>query len=289
MADVKKVSLITTLFNEEETILDFLKSYKAQTKYADEFTIVDGGSNDNTVKIINKYADENPHLNIKVIVDKTCSKKYVLGPIAKGRNVAIENTKYNYIAVTDAGCILDQRWFEEITKPFENSKVDVVAGWFRAKIQNSFQEAYADITMKKLHSIDPKTFLPSSRSLAMKKECWLKAGKYPESTYTAEDTMFDINMKKEQCQFFFASKAIVYWDCPQNIEQAKDKHYNYAYGDGQHRINLTKNILRLILLPALLVYYRLKISDYEYYTIKKQLVISHIRGYLIGLSAAKKV
>lgn len=288
MENVKKISLITTLYNEANNILIFLESYKFQTKYADEFIIVDGGSIDNTVSIIEEFASENEKLNIKVIIDKTCNKKHITGPIAKGRNVAIENTKYSYIAVTDAGCVLDKKWFEEITKPFNDSGVDVVAGWYEANIQNSFQSAYVEITMKKLHAIDPEIFLPSSRSLAMKKECWLKAGKYPELTYTAEDTMFDIGMKKHGCQFSFIPTAVVYWDCPHDIIEAKKKHYNYAYGDGQHRIELTKNILRLILLPILLVYYRFTIPNTEYYTIRKYLVFSHVRGYFKGLLTIKK-
>ena len=287
MENVKKISLITTLYNQANNVLNFLESYKSQTKYADEFIIVDGGSTDNTVSIIENFSSKNKELNIKVIVDKTCSKKYIAGPIAKGRNVAIENAQYNYIAVTDAGCILDKRWFEEIMKPFNDLKVDVVAGWYEANIQNSFQKAYVETTMRKLHSIDPKTFLPSSRSLAMKKKCWLESGKYPEETYTAEDTMFDINMKKHGCQFFFNPMAIVYWDCPHDIFEAKEKHYNYAYGDGQHRIELTKNILRLLFLPVLLISYHFTISNPEYYTMRKHLVFSHIKGYFRGLLGVK--
>jgi glycosyltransferase involved in cell wall biosynthesis len=243
-----KFSLITTLYNESDNILKFLDSYKNQTRYADEFIIVDGGSSDGTIKLITNYANENSNLNIKLIVDKTCSKKYISGPVAKGRNVAIQNTKYDYIVVTDAGCILDQYWYEEIIKPFEDNCVDVVSGWYEANITNEFQQQFSDIMMPKLETIDRKKFLPSSRSLAFKKSCWKKVGGYPTLTLTAEDTKFDLDLKKIGCKFQFTSKAVVYWDVPFDMKEARAKLFNYGYGDGQLRQRLIPKLLKMLFL-----------------------------------------
>jgi len=243
-----KASLITTLYNESNNALRFLESYKNQTKYADEFIIVDGGSTDGTVEIIQNFIDKNQNLNIKLIVDKTCSKKYTAGPIAKGRNVAIKNAKYDYIAVTDAGCVLDKNWFEEIVKPFEDNHVDVVSGWYEANITNEFQKIYAEIYMPKLENLQIAKFLPSSRSIAFKKECWEKVGRYPEQTLTAEDTLFDLNLKKAKCKFYFTQKAIVYWNCPRNYEEACQKAKYYALGDGQNKLYFHKFLIRNVFL-----------------------------------------
>ena len=283
-----KTSLITTLYNEAGNIRTFLQSYKEQTRYAEEFIILDGGSDDGTPDIITQFSQENPQLNIRVIVDKSCSKKHTYGAIAKGRNVAITESRHPYIAVTDAGCVLDRHWFEEIIKPFENSSVDVVAGWFEAKADTPFETCYINTTMPTLQSIDPEVFLPSSRSIAFKKSCWRKAGYYPESTYTAEDTMFDLQMKKEGCRFLFAPKALVYWECPKILSEAISKHYHYAYGDGQLRIDLLKNLLRMPLLPLTLLRHRLRLKDKEAYRLKRALVLAHSRGYFHGLIKGSK-
>jgi len=248
MEDIKKVSLITTLYNEADNILKFLESYKNQTRYADEFIIVDGGSNDDTVNIIRKYADENTELNIKIIVDDTCSKKHTAGPIAKGRNVAINNTKYDYIAVTDAGCTLDRNWFKEITRPFSQKRIDVVSGWYEANITNEFQKLYASIYLPRLEKLNLDTFLPSSRSIAFKKICWEKVGGYPTQSMTAEDTKFDLDMKKAGYIFKFTSKAKVYWNCPKNYDEALEKSTYYAFGDGSKKLFLKQFILRNIFL-----------------------------------------
>lgn len=280
MENVNKVSLITTLFNEANNILNFLESYKNQTKYADEFIIVDGGSTDGTINIIEQYANKNQELYIKVIVDKTCSKKYTTGPIAKGRNIAIENAKYNFIAVTDAGCILDKHWFEEISKPFEYDSVDVVAGWYEANAINDFQKKYAEIFMLPLAKIDASTFLPSSRSIAFKKSCWEKVDKYPEDTYTAEDTKFDLDLKEVGCKFVFVPKAVVFWDCPFDMKEAKQKHFAYAFGDGQHKIFFKSFLFGII---KIVIPYKMK----RYFKLKYELNLSSVHGYISGLLKGK--
>ena len=282
MEVIKKVSLITTLYNEADNIFNFLESYKKQTKYADEFIIVDGGSIDGTIDIIEQYAKDNKELNIQLIVDKTCSKKYTAGPIAKGRNVAIENAKHDYIAVTDAGCILDEHWFEEITKLFEDDSIDVVSGWYKANIVNEFQTVYADIYLPTLNNFDPKSFLPSSRSLAFKKNCWGKVGGYPTDSMTAEDTKFDLDLKKMGCSFVFNEKAIVYWNCPKSYQEAIDKAYYYAVGDGQKRLYFKKFLMRtfLMLLPVNIF---LDKKRRENFKLSYGVMLNYQYGYLKGL------
>ncbi len=244
----KGVSLITTVYNESGNILRFLNSYANQTVHADEFVIVDGGSDDGTVEIINQYKIQNPHLNIKLIVDKSCVRAYSKGPIAKGRNIAIKSTQYECVAVTDAGCMLDKYWLENISRPILEQGADVVAGWYKPLLHTDFQRFFYSVYMPKVNKINPERFLPSSRSIAFRKKCWHMAGGYPEKTYTGEDTLFDLNLRKKGFQFYFASDAVVYWDCPKTLAEALLKYYSYAYGDGQNGIFHLKYLVKAILL-----------------------------------------
>lgn len=232
---MKSVSLITTVYNEAENIERFLESYREQSIYADEFVIVDGGSNDGTAAIINKFSNMFPACKIHLVIDTTCSKKYTDGPIAKGRNVGISLAKSEIIAVTDAGCVLDKNWLKEIVTPFADETVDVVSGWYEPLIENVFQAKYAEIMLSKLPIIDDE-FLPSSRSIAFYKTCWEVIGGYPTETFTAEDTMFDLRLKERGFQFYFNANAYVYWECPKNLKEAVKKEYLYSFGDGQWRI-----------------------------------------------------
>lgn len=220
------VSLICTVKNEEKTIKAFLDSISYQTIMPDEIVIVDGGSQDRTVDIIKNYKDKG--LKIKIIVEPHAN-------IAKGRNIAISYSEYSLIAVTDAGCQLDANWLKHIVQPFEDKTVDVVSGWYEPDARSDLERCFADLTFPKLKKIKKKSdlFLPSSRSIAFKKECWQKAGGYPEWLYTAEDTLFDINLKKVGCKIVFSEYAIVRWRVRPNLKSIVKQFYLYAKGDGK--------------------------------------------------------
>ena len=273
-------SLITTVFNEENSIIEFVRSLNDQTIYPDELIIVDGGSNDNTVQLLKENIC--PGIHFRLIIDETCSKKHSKGPIARGRNVAIQKTKYKNILVTDAGCVLDQNWVKQMIFSFENKKADVVSGWYKAKVTNDFQKEISTIFCPPLENLNTETFLPSSRSLGFKKELWEKVKGYPEDSYTAEDTLFDLKIFKIAKNIVFNEKAFVYWNIPEDKKELKQKLYQYGYGEGQQKIFLTKNFLKILLLiffpililAVLLGFKNIRVFTFYYYFSK---------GFLSGL------
>ncbi len=221
-----RVSVICTVKNEEENIKSFLDSLINQSRIPDEIVIVDGGSTDRTIELLNVEVDK--HNMIKLFVEEKAN-------IAKGRNIAINIAKHEIIAVTDAGCILDRNWLRNIILPLENdNSIDIVSGWYEKAPGTKFQQLVASLTYYSLDKIlkDPDKFLPSSRSIAFRKNAWAEVRGYPEHLKTAEDTLFDINLKKLGKNFYFAPNAIVYWIPSTNLKNLFTKHYNYSLGDG---------------------------------------------------------
>ena len=234
-----KVSLICTLKNEESNVANFLETLMDQSRPPDEIIIVDGGSTDGTVDIIQSYIEKG--FPIKLLQEPGVN-------IARGRNIAIQHAQHPVIASTDAGCRVDKNWLNEIVKPFEASeKVDVVAGWFEADPQTLFERMVAVASYARLDEIDPDEFLPSSRSIAFTKAAWEKVNGYPEwLTLTAEDTLFDLNLKKAGCTFVFAPEAVIYWRPRETLKKLMKQYYMYARGDREAGIYGYKYVKKMV-------------------------------------------
>lgn len=226
---MKKVTFIATVFNEEETIDIFISSILSQTKKPDEIIIVDGGSKDRTFQILKTY----PHVVSFV-------KK---GNRSIGRNFAISRAKNDIIAISDAGCILDKNWLKNITKPFERKEVDVVAGYYRGKYDNDFQKALIPYVLVMEDNVDSDNFLPSSRSMAIRKTVWKKVGKFSIEYSHNEDYVFAKSLEKNHVDIVFAKNAIVYWIPRKNLGEAYTMFYRFAFGDSQAGIYRPKVIL----------------------------------------------
>ncbi|HEX8966026.1 MAG TPA: glycosyltransferase, partial [Patescibacteria group bacterium] len=183
-----KTTFITTVFNEEKTILEFLHSLFAQTKLPDEIIIVDAGSTDKTVELISQFLPKKENtFKVKLLFKK--------GNRSVGRNTAIAAATNEIILCSDAGCILDKNWVKNISKPFEKKDIDVVSGFYKPVAYTTFQKCLATYTSTMPDKIDAENFLPSSRSVAFKKSAWGKAGKYPEHLDYCEDLVFDKNLQ----------------------------------------------------------------------------------------------
>ncbi len=218
-----KKAFITTVFNEEKTIKKLLESLKNQNEIPSETIIVDAFSDDKTVKIIKEYQEEYPSLHIVLLQKK--------GNRSEGRNLAIKNTKSDIIAVSDSGCVLKKDWFYEITKPFNEKSVDVVAGFYKPITHSVFEKSLSTYTCVMEENVTD-SFLPSSRSVAFKKIVWRKEKGYPEDLDTCEDLFFARKLKRKGYKFFVNKKAVVYWPQRKNLFQAFHQFFSYAKGDG---------------------------------------------------------
>lgn len=218
-----KVSICITVFNEEKSVGRLLGSLLVQTKKPDEIIIVDGGSTDKTLKIIRDFQKTNK--SIKLHIQK-CKR-------AKGRNVGVGLAKNNIIAITDADCIADRDWLSEITKPFINKKVEVVAGFYKMICKNPMQKAFS-VFLGVYPSNFDESFLPSTRSIAFRKEIWDRAGGFPESDEnSAEDTEFNIDLLKLGARYVRAREALVEWKMPKSLKNFLGKIYDYAKWDAK--------------------------------------------------------
>ncbi|PJC76475.1 hypothetical protein CO010_02615 [Candidatus Shapirobacteria bacterium CG_4_8_14_3_um_filter_39_11] len=235
-----KVSLITTVLNEESSIEHFLSSIAIQSQKPNEVIIVDAGSTDKTVDIIKSFQ---PFLkNLKILVKKGANR-------SAGRNLAIKSAKNEIIVMSDAGCRLDKEWVKEISRQFVDKKIKVVAGFYLAESKTVFQKCVAPYALVMPDRVNPKNFLPSSRSMAIRKTVWKKSGGFPENYSDNEDFVYAHILKRKKINTFFARKAVVYWFPRKNIMQFWTMIYRFARGDakaGLRRVKIASIFLRYV-------------------------------------------
>jgi cellulose synthase/poly-beta-1,6-N-acetylglucosamine synthase-like glycosyltransferase len=231
-----KISLISVFLNEEKDLPNLIVSILAQSRLPDEIVLVDTGSTDGTVEILNEFKRTSP-VTTKIFLLRDIDVPLGGNLISQGRNLAIQQSSYDLITCTDGGCILDKDWIANIIAPFEqNPSVDVVAGYYAPNPQSLFEEAQAAVAFKlpgELRSQKlPSSSLPSGRSLAFRKAAWKTVGGFPVNIYFSEDSVFFSQLYKAGYQFAFADKAIVYKRLSRTLANWFKKRYRYGRGEG---------------------------------------------------------
>lgn len=218
------VSVIVTVKNEASVIYGLLDSLRDQTIEPSEVVIVDGGSTDGTVERIESYR---PRLPIKLLLREGTN-------ISQGRNEAIRTARGKIIASTDAGVRLVPNWLEELTRPLEeDAALDVVSGFFLPDPQTVFERAMGATVLPVVNDVDPGRFLPSSRSVAFRREAWQEVGGYPPWLDFCEDLVFDLALLRAGRKFSFAPQAVAYFRPRGSLGAFWRQYFQYARGDGK--------------------------------------------------------
>ncbi|HJX39077.1 MAG TPA: glycosyltransferase [Anaerolineae bacterium] len=238
------VSVIVTVKDEAASIDGLLHSLARQTVLPSEVVIVDGGSTDGTVE---RIENSDQLLPIKLLVRDGAN-------ISQGRNEAIRAACGQIIASTDAGVSLVPQWLEELTRPLdEDPTIDVVSGFFLPDPKTPFEVAMGATVLPVEGDVDPKRFLPSSRSVAFRREAWEKVGGYPEWLDFCEDLVFDFALLDSGHKFHFAPEAVAYFRPRGSLRAFGRQYYQYARGDGKadlwRRRHATRYLTYLVGIP----------------------------------------
>ena len=160
-----KVSIITVCFNSEKTIKDTIESVITQNYPNIEYIIVDGGSKDGTLSIIQSYSQS----IYKIISEKDNGMYDAL-------NKGIKNSNGQIIGILNSDdTFSDKTVISSIVNSFVTSKVDLIWG----------DVIFVDKKMKvrRVYSgadISPLSFnwgiMPPHPSVFVKKDCYKKFG-----------------------------------------------------------------------------------------------------------------
>lgn len=106
-----KISIVIPCYNSADTIHELLESLESQEcDYPWEIIIVDNGSTDNTMTVVNKFSDR--FKNFKVI--SAVQKKGA----GYARNKGVESSKGGYILFCDSDDVVGENWLSTMADSF---------------------------------------------------------------------------------------------------------------------------------------------------------------------------
>ncbi|MFP4185693.1 MAG: glycosyltransferase [Thermoplasmata archaeon] len=132
MAGNESVSVVINVYNEEENIEDCLSSLEKQSLSGFELVVVDDGSTDDTMKIVEEFRD-----NFEM---KTFRTEHV--GIKKARRKGVEESSGDVVVIVDADEILEPDFLENLVEPFDDDEVGAVGGRLRSEGEGWVTDAY---------------------------------------------------------------------------------------------------------------------------------------------------
>jgi len=180
-----KVSIITSVYNNEKTIEDAVKSVLSQTYPNIEYIVVDGASKDNTVSVIKKYQDK-----ISTFVSERDKGIY------DGLNKGVSLATGDVIAFLHSDDIYaDENIISEVVEHFKKTNTDSIYGDLvyvdkedTSKIFRYWQSG--EYSFKKLCN----GWMPPHPTFFVKKEFYDKYGKFDLDFGIAADYDFMLRM-----------------------------------------------------------------------------------------------
>jgi glycosyltransferase involved in cell wall biosynthesis len=231
------VSLVLTVKDEERSLAALLQSIATQTVQPGEVILVDGGSHDRTLDVARSWRRKLP---LTIISAPNLN-------IAAGRNLGLMHATQPIVALTDAGTRLDAGWLEEITQPFRRpatQQPDVVSGFFTAEPASRFELFLGATTLPDVDEVRAERFLPSSRSIAVRRSLVEAGVGYPEWLDYCEDLIFDLRLKQAHARFEFRPAALVAFRPRATLGAYFTQYFRYGRGDGKAGLFARRHILR---------------------------------------------
>ena len=213
-----------------------LAALEAQTRPPDEVVIVDGGSRDGTLELLEGWSRD--RLPLRVLSAPATN-------ISGGRNAGIEAAAHEWIACTDAGCRPIPTWLEAIDRA--RGSADLLTGVFTVDGEGAFERMVAvthypdpaeierpTALVRLSHRLFGRSFeakLAGGRSMAFTKTTWRAVGGFPEGVYAGEDQAFSVALVNRGFSAVLLPAASVAWRPPPTWTENARMFFTYCRGD----------------------------------------------------------
>jgi len=118
-----KISLIMPVYNEERFLKKSLDSLMMQKLKPSQIIVVDDGSTDNSLGIIEKYP-----VTIVKLSKKNKQATIDRYPVVLSAGSPYLNEDFDYVGIIDADTVLEPAYYEKLTQKMQQDKVIGIAG-----------------------------------------------------------------------------------------------------------------------------------------------------------------
>ncbi len=226
----RSISVIIPVRDSESTIEKCLTSIKALNYPQEniEIIVIDDGSNDNTPNILKNIN------GIKIL--HTAG----IGP-SSARNLGIKEATGEFIAFTDADCIVGKNWINGLLKGFTSEDIASVGGNQLSPDDESPFGHRVQIFLKIMGFLGGYTkwaknivetrHNPTCNSM-YRKSIFDKIGNFDEKLWPGEDVDIDYRIRKAGLKIVYNPEAIVYHYRPNSLLKFASMMYRYGKSSG---------------------------------------------------------
>lgn len=205
------VSIVITCYNYEKYIEESIISALNQTYKNIEVVVINDGSADNSINIINKYKDK------ITIIDRQNKG------IVHTRNEGLSVSNGDYIAFLDADDFFDNDYIEKMLRVAIDNNADVVYPNWRAFGEQNYINEFSEFDIKKLIKQEIHC---SSESLIKKSSV---IGHKFESEIVAEDWDFFLGMALDNRRFKLAKSCYINYRIGKNTRGSSRPYWDDMY------------------------------------------------------------
>jgi glycosyltransferase involved in cell wall biosynthesis len=227
------VSVIVPVYNAQSTIEECIDSLLALAFAKEEFEIllVDNGSTDGTSEIMARYRGK-----ARVVYE---SKRGA----AAARNKGLLNARGEVVAFTDADCVVDKDWLQQIVSPLKDHAIGIAGGRILSRRPGNAIEFFGEEIhdqRKAINVCQPPyvTTANWSSRLSVLKE----VGFFDESFLKGQDADLAYRIVQSGYRLVFAPQAIVYHRNKRTLPGL----FNEGYVHGYHSVKLLQKHERFV-------------------------------------------
>jgi glycosyltransferase involved in cell wall biosynthesis len=214
---MQKISVVVCAKNEEHRIKDCLNSI--QKNNIDEIILVDGNSTDNTSKIANQY-------ECKVILSKS-------GSLTADRQIGIDNTRNNYVAMIDADHILNKNDIYDLYRDLCKYNLDIVQSQLETYHKNNILNIAEDQLYNIQHNKPGQKKMIGTAPAIYNKEIFDYIRFDEKITQKMDDTDFIYRLSKLKKYKIGVGETKIKQNHVAQLNEYYKKYLGYGYGDGE--------------------------------------------------------